>query len=323
MRSAAPDGAGQRKRQQTRNCCSTACSCTRRSAEAGRCSSRSPAGRSQRRHFADTPEHPLPDTRNRRENHLLPRPISPYRSPRCFAPARTTSRPPRRRARCAPSSSATTRPRRPIAMSAPCRRGTRWTRRSASAARSRERKVEVGQTVREGDVLAVLDDADYRLAEEAARQQLAAATAQARQAESDRQRLNALKTDGSVSASDDEQAQSRALTTQATAEAQARQLELARNRLEVHGAARIAQRRGHAREIRGRPGRRRRPAGRLDRRRGRARDRRRRARGSARSVQEGAVQGIAARARPTRRSRSCCASFRRRPRRRRARIAPD
>jgi RND family efflux transporter MFP subunit len=85
--------------------------------------------------------------------------------------------------------------------------------------------------VREGDVLAVLDASDYRLAEEAARQQLAAATAQARQAESDRQRLNALKTDGSVSASDDEQAQSRALTTQATAEAQARQLELARNRL--------------------------------------------------------------------------------------------
>ncbi len=94
-----------------------------------------------------------------------------------------------------------------------------------------ERKVEVGQTVREGDVLAVLDASDYRLAEEAARQQLAAATAQARQAESDRQRLNALKTDGSVSASDDEQAHSRALTTQATAEAQARQLELARNRL--------------------------------------------------------------------------------------------
>lgn len=95
-----------------------------------------------------------------------------------------------------------------------------------------ERKVEVGQTVREGDVLAVLDATDYRLAEEAARQQLAAATAQARQAESDRQRLSALKGDGSVSASDDEQAHSRALMTQATAEAQARQYELARNRLQ-------------------------------------------------------------------------------------------
>ena len=94
-----------------------------------------------------------------------------------------------------------------------------------------ERKVEVGQAVREGDVLAVLDDTDYRLAEEATRQQLVAATARARQAESDRQRLNALKTDGSVSASDDEHAQSGAQTAQATAEAQAKQLELARNRL--------------------------------------------------------------------------------------------
>ena len=35
-----------------------------------------------------------------------------------------------------------------------------------------QRKVDVGQIVREGDVLAVLDDTDYRLAEEAARQQL-------------------------------------------------------------------------------------------------------------------------------------------------------
>ena len=94
-----------------------------------------------------------------------------------------------------------------------------------------ERKVEVGQTVREGDVLAVLDATDYRLAEEAARQQLAAATAQAYQAESDLQRLSALKIKGFVSASHAEQAHSSALMTQATAEAQARQLELARNRL--------------------------------------------------------------------------------------------
>lgn len=94
-----------------------------------------------------------------------------------------------------------------------------------------ERKVDVGQTVREGDVLAVLDDADYRLAEEAARQQLVASTAQARQAESDRKRLEALKTDGSVSAADEEQAQTRAQQTKAAAEADERKLELARNRL--------------------------------------------------------------------------------------------
>ena len=94
-----------------------------------------------------------------------------------------------------------------------------------------ERKVEVGQTVREGDVLAVLDATDYRLAEEATNQQLLAAIAHARQAESDRQRLNALKADGSVSVSDEEHAQSNAVTARAAADAQQRQLELARNRL--------------------------------------------------------------------------------------------
>lgn len=92
------------------------------------------------------------------------------------------------------------------------------------------RKVDVGQVVREADVLAVLDDTDYRLAVETARQQLAAATTAARQAESDRQRLEALKADGSVSAADDEHAQSAARQTQANAEAAAKQLELAANR---------------------------------------------------------------------------------------------
>jgi RND family efflux transporter MFP subunit len=94
------------------------------------------------------------------------------------------------------------------------------------------RKVDVGQKVRQGDVIAVLDNSDYKLAAEAAQQQLTAAEAQARQAESDRKRLNALKTDGSVSPSDDEKAQSNAQTTRATAEAEARKVELAHNRLE-------------------------------------------------------------------------------------------
>ncbi|HJV60681.1 MAG TPA: efflux RND transporter periplasmic adaptor subunit [Albitalea sp.] len=94
-----------------------------------------------------------------------------------------------------------------------------------------QRKVDVGQFVHEGDVLAVLDGADYRLAEDAARQQWTAAVAQARQAESDRKRLGSLKSDGSVSVADDEHAHSGAQTAQAAEEAQARQLELARNRL--------------------------------------------------------------------------------------------
>ena len=79
------------------------------------------------------------------------------------------------------------------------------------------RKVEVGQKLRQGDIIAVLDDRDYKLAVEAAQQQVTAADAQARQAESDQKRLNALKTDGSVSPSDDEKAQSNAQTTHATA----------------------------------------------------------------------------------------------------------
>ena len=92
-----------------------------------------------------------------------------------------------------------------------------------------KRKVDVGQKVREGDVLAVLDDTDYQL--EAARQQLTAAVSQARFAESDRQRLTSLKTDGSVSVSDDEKAQTGAQTTSATAEAERKKLDLARKRL--------------------------------------------------------------------------------------------
>jgi RND family efflux transporter MFP subunit len=94
-----------------------------------------------------------------------------------------------------------------------------------------QRKVDVGQVVHEGDVLAVLDDSDYRLAEEAAQQQWAAAVTQARQAESDRQRLGNLKTDGSVSVADDERAHSGAQTARAAEQAEARKLELARNRV--------------------------------------------------------------------------------------------
>jgi multidrug efflux system membrane fusion protein len=94
-----------------------------------------------------------------------------------------------------------------------------------------QRKVEVGQFVRDGDILAVLDDSDYRLAEEASRQQWTVAVEQTRQADSDRQRLTDLKADGSVSAADAERAHTNAQTAHATAEAEARKLELTRNRL--------------------------------------------------------------------------------------------
>jgi RND family efflux transporter MFP subunit len=94
-----------------------------------------------------------------------------------------------------------------------------------------ERRVDVGQSVRDGDVLATLDDEDYRLAEDAARQQAEAATARARQAESDWRRLQGLKADGSVSESDDEHAESELRTTRAAAQAEARKFELARNQV--------------------------------------------------------------------------------------------
>lgn len=100
------------------------------------------------------------------------------------------------------------------------------------AGKVRERRVDAGQSVRSGDVLAALDDVDYRLAEEAARQRLDAAEARARQAESDWQRLQALKQDGSVSTSDEEHARSNLVTARAAAEAEARQLELAHNQVQ-------------------------------------------------------------------------------------------
>jgi RND family efflux transporter MFP subunit len=94
------------------------------------------------------------------------------------------------------------------------------------------RSVDVGERVSAGDVIARLDDADYRLAREAASQQLDAALTRQRQAESDWRRLQALKGDGSVAESDEEHAQSELRTARAAAEAKARELELARNQVE-------------------------------------------------------------------------------------------
>jgi RND family efflux transporter MFP subunit len=95
-----------------------------------------------------------------------------------------------------------------------------------------ERRADVGDTVSEGDVIAVLDDADYKLAEEAARQNLEAAKTRVRQSESDWRRLQDLKTDGSVSDSDEEHARSELDTAQASAEAELRKLNLARNQVQ-------------------------------------------------------------------------------------------
>ena len=94
-----------------------------------------------------------------------------------------------------------------------------------------ERRVELGKTVRKGDVIAVLDDVDYRLSTDGARRQLEAANSRWHQAESDWKRMQALKTDGSVSASDEEHARNAFDTAAAGAKAQSRTFELARNQL--------------------------------------------------------------------------------------------
>ena len=109
-----------------------------------------------------------------------------------------------------------------------------------------QRKVDVGQKVREGDVLAVLDDTDYRLAEEAARQQLDAATTQARQAESDRQRLNALEDATARSARPTTRRRRRgAQTASRHGGGRGEEARACTQSAEVHGAARVAERRRH------------------------------------------------------------------------------
>ncbi|UHQ19382.1 efflux RND transporter periplasmic adaptor subunit [Lysobacter sp. KIS68-7] len=93
------------------------------------------------------------------------------------------------------------------------------------------RRVELGQSVRKGDVLAVIDADDYRLSADGAQRQLEAADARFRQAESDWKRMQALKGDGSVSASDEEHAKNAFDTASAAAKAQSRTFELAQNQV--------------------------------------------------------------------------------------------
>ena len=182
-----------------------------------------------------------------------------------------------------------TKPRRPIATSASVQARHEVDQAFRVGGKVVERKVEVGQAVREGDVLAVLDD-----------DRLPAGRGSGAPAAGRRRRAGAPGRIGSPTA---HRPEGRRLGQRIRRRARAKQCadhagggrgpgQAARARpqpLEVHGAARIAQRRGHVQKVRGGAGRGRRPAGGLDRRRGRARDRRRRARGSARRVQEGAA----------------------------------
>lgn len=93
-----------------------------------------------------------------------------------------------------------------------------------------ERRVEVGERVKAGQVLARLDTADYELAVGAAADQVQAAAVDARQAASDEARLRRLLADGSVGVADHERQQARADAAAARLDQARRQLELARNR---------------------------------------------------------------------------------------------
>ncbi|UJW81166.1 efflux RND transporter periplasmic adaptor subunit [Hydrogenophaga sp. SL48] len=93
-----------------------------------------------------------------------------------------------------------------------------------------ERLVEIGDAVKAGQVLARLDPADYRLAVQAAADQVQAATVDAQQAASDEARFGRLLADGSVGAADHERQKARADAAAARLDQASRQLELARNR---------------------------------------------------------------------------------------------
>lgn len=93
-----------------------------------------------------------------------------------------------------------------------------------------ERLVDVGDTVKAGQVLARLDAADYQLAVRAAADQVQAASVDAQQAASDEARFRRLLADGSVGAADHERQKARADAAAARLDQARRQLELARNR---------------------------------------------------------------------------------------------
>lgn len=93
-----------------------------------------------------------------------------------------------------------------------------------------ERLVEVGDSVKAGQVLARLDPADYRLAARAASDQVQAASVDAQQAASDEARFRRLLADGSVGAADHERQKARADAAAARLDQARRQLELAHNR---------------------------------------------------------------------------------------------
>jgi len=100
-----------------------------------------------------------------------------------------------------------------------------------AAGRIAVRRVEIGQAVRAGDVLAALDPADLALSQRSAEADLRAAEATARQAALDAERSRTLLAAGHVSRAYDDQRVATARSSQERVAAARAQLELARNRL--------------------------------------------------------------------------------------------
>jgi len=93
------------------------------------------------------------------------------------------------------------------------------------------RYVDVGQKVQAGDVLARLDEIDYKLGMEAARLQRRAAEVDSIQARSDAERFARLLSTGAVGTADTERQQVRAEVAEATFEQATRQYLVAKNQL--------------------------------------------------------------------------------------------
>lgn len=99
------------------------------------------------------------------------------------------------------------------------------------AGRIAKRSVELGQTVRKGQVLMQLDGSDYQLASAAAQDQVLVAKTQFDQANADAKRMVTLVKAGAISVADSERQTARAEAAKAQYQQAQRQADLTRNRL--------------------------------------------------------------------------------------------
>lgn len=100
-----------------------------------------------------------------------------------------------------------------------------------AAGRIAKRSVELGQSVRRGQLLMQLDASDYQLASAASQDQVAVARAQSIQASADAKRFVSLVEAGAISVAESERQTARADAANAQYQQAKRQADIARNRL--------------------------------------------------------------------------------------------